>query len=96
MDNRLSDVAPRVASACARFWSAVKSAWPTPMLDRSDRYRPEAHYMRGPAQNGGRSMTFLPTALDRPEPDRIVLSGLSATYQLPLDLFPRLMFMEFL
>ena len=48
MDNRLSDVAPRVASACARFWSAVKSAWPTPMLDRSDRYRPEAHYMRGP------------------------------------------------
>gem|GEM_PF-1151092 len=45
MDQRLS---MSVASACARLWGAVKSAWSATRVDGAGKYRPEAHYMRGP------------------------------------------------
>jgi hypothetical protein len=48
VDQRLSDVAVSIASAGTRLWGAVKSAWPTTMAGRAGKYRPEAHYMRGP------------------------------------------------
>jgi hypothetical protein len=48
MDQQLSDAAASVASGCARLWGVVKSAWPTTMAGRAGKYRPEAHYMRGP------------------------------------------------
>ena len=43
-NHRLSVAATTVASACARLSGAVKSAWPA----AEAKYRPEAHYMRGP------------------------------------------------
>jgi hypothetical protein len=48
MDQRLADVAMSIAPACARLWGAVKKAWSTTMAGRAGKYRPEAHYMRGP------------------------------------------------
>jgi hypothetical protein len=45
MDQRLS---MSVASAWARLWGAVKSAWSATRVDGAGKYRPEAHYMRGP------------------------------------------------
>jgi len=42
--HRLSDAAATVASACAKLSGAAKNAWPA----AEGKYRPEAHYMRGP------------------------------------------------
>src|SRR5262245_18117291 len=48
MRQHLSHVAHAAAFALAKASAAVASALRTTMAVPSDRYRPEAHYMRGP------------------------------------------------
>jgi hypothetical protein len=47
MDQQLSKVAYVFAFVVVRARAAVANAWQTAMADRADKYRPEAHYMRG-------------------------------------------------
>jgi hypothetical protein len=46
MGQQLSKIAYVLAFAKAR--TAVANVWRAAMADQADRYRPEAHYMRGP------------------------------------------------
>jgi hypothetical protein len=48
MDRQLSKAAYVLAFLVVRARAAVANAWQTAMADPTDRYRPEAHYMRGP------------------------------------------------
>ena len=48
MYQQLANIASVLALAIAKASTAVANAWWTAMGDHSDRYRPEAHYMRGP------------------------------------------------
>jgi hypothetical protein len=48
MYQQLANIAYVLALAIAKACTAVANAWWTAMGDHSDRYRPEAHYMRGP------------------------------------------------
>jgi hypothetical protein len=48
MGQQLSNVAYVIAFAVGKARTAAANAWRTAMADQSDRYWPEAHYMRGP------------------------------------------------
>jgi hypothetical protein len=48
MHQQLANIAHVVAVAIVKARSAVADAWWTALGDQPDRYRPEAHYMRGP------------------------------------------------
>jgi hypothetical protein len=48
MDRPLSKIAYVLACVVVRARAAVAVAWHSTMADQPDRYRPEAHYMRGP------------------------------------------------
>jgi hypothetical protein len=48
MDRQLLNIARALAFAIVSARTAIASAWWSAMGDRADRYRPEAHYMRGP------------------------------------------------
>jgi hypothetical protein len=48
MDRQLSKAACVLAFLVVRARAAVANAWQAAMADPTDRYRPEAHYMRGP------------------------------------------------
>jgi hypothetical protein len=48
MGRRLLKLAYALAVAIVRARAAVASAWQTALADQADKYRPEAHYMRGP------------------------------------------------
>jgi hypothetical protein len=48
MGRRLAKVAHILAFVAARGRAAVANAWHTAIADQPDKYRPEAHYMRGP------------------------------------------------
>jgi hypothetical protein len=48
MYRQLANIACVFAFAVVKARTAVANAWWTAMGDHSDRYRPEAHYMRGP------------------------------------------------
>jgi hypothetical protein len=48
MGRRLLKLAYALAVAIVRTRAAVASAWQTALADQADKYRPEAHYMRGP------------------------------------------------
>jgi len=45
---RFAATPPWWGIAVARARAAVANAWRTAMADQADKYRPEAHYMRGP------------------------------------------------
>ena len=48
MGRQLSKVACSLVSVIARVRAAAANAWQTAIADQADKYRPEAHYMRGP------------------------------------------------
>jgi hypothetical protein len=48
MGRRLAKVAHVLAFVVVRGRAALVNAWHTAMADQADKYRPEAHYMRGP------------------------------------------------
>jgi len=48
MFQHLSHVGHSLGFAVVKATAAVAEAWRTMMGDQTDRYRPEAHYMRGP------------------------------------------------
>jgi hypothetical protein len=48
MDRQLLSIACALAFAIVKARAAIARAWRSAMGDRADRYRPEAHYMRGP------------------------------------------------
>ena len=48
MGRQLSKVRYVLAFAVARVRAAAANAWQAAMADQADKYRPEAHYMRGP------------------------------------------------
>ena len=48
MGRRLAKVGHALAVVVVRARSAVANAWQAAMADQADKYRPEAHYMRGP------------------------------------------------
>jgi hypothetical protein len=48
MGRRLAKVAHILAFVAARGRAAVANAWNIAIADQADKYRPEAHYMRGP------------------------------------------------
>jgi len=48
MFQRFSHVGRVLASAVVKASAAVADAWRTIMANQARRYRPEAHYMRGP------------------------------------------------
>jgi len=48
MGRQLSKVASALVVVIARAHAAAASAWRTAVADSGDKYRPEAHYMRGP------------------------------------------------
>jgi hypothetical protein len=48
MNKQLSKVAYALAFVVVRARAAVANAWQAAMADQADKYRPEAHYMRGP------------------------------------------------
>jgi NAD-dependent oxidoreductase involved in siderophore biosynthesis len=43
-----SYLAARIASSWASLCGAVENVWPAMLAGRAGKYRPEAHYMRGP------------------------------------------------
>jgi hypothetical protein len=48
MARQLSKVASVLAFVVVRARAALANSWQTAMADPADKYRPEAHYMRGP------------------------------------------------
>jgi hypothetical protein len=48
MRRRLLKLAYALAFAIVRTRAAVADAWRTALAGEADKYRPEAHYMRGP------------------------------------------------
>jgi hypothetical protein len=48
MYQQLANLAHVLSFAVVKARTAVASAWWTAIGDPADRYRPEAHYMRGP------------------------------------------------
>jgi hypothetical protein len=48
MGRQLFKVASALAVVIARVHAAAANAWQTAVADSTDKYRPEAHYMRGP------------------------------------------------
>jgi hypothetical protein len=48
MHRQLANIAYVLGFAVVKARRAAANAWWTAMGDHSDRYRPEAHYMRGP------------------------------------------------
>ena len=48
MSQALSHVGQVLGFAVLRASAGLASAWRATVADRADRYRPEAHYMRGP------------------------------------------------
>jgi hypothetical protein len=48
MHQQLVNLAYFLAFVVVKARTAVASAWWTAIGDQADRYRPEAHYMRGP------------------------------------------------
>jgi hypothetical protein len=48
MYQQLANLAYVLAFAVVKAPTAAASAWWTAIGDEADRYRPEAHYMRGP------------------------------------------------
>ena len=48
MHQQLVNLAYVLAFVVVKARTAVASAWWTAISDPADRYRPEAHYMRGP------------------------------------------------
>jgi len=48
MYRQLANAAYVLACAVAKARTTVTSAWWTAMGDHANKYRPEAHYMRGP------------------------------------------------
>jgi hypothetical protein len=52
MDRQLSKVAYVLALLVERARAAVANAWQAPTADPTDKYRPEAHYMRGSGPKG--------------------------------------------
>lgn len=48
MRQPISHLAASVALICAELLAAVKDAWLSTKPGSAGRYRPEAHYMRGP------------------------------------------------
>jgi hypothetical protein len=48
MHQQLVNLAYVLAFVVVKARTAVASAWWTAIGDQADRYRPEAHYMRGP------------------------------------------------
>lgn len=48
MGPQLSKMASALAVVIARAHATMANAWQTAVADPADRYRPEAHYMRGP------------------------------------------------
>jgi hypothetical protein len=61
MYRQLANIAYVLALAIAKACTAVVNAWWTAMGDHSGRYRPEAHYMRGPGRSGGRNTLEFPS-----------------------------------
>jgi hypothetical protein len=55
MDRQLLSIACALAFAIVKARTAIARAWWIAMGDRADRYRPEAHYMRGPVRSGTRN-----------------------------------------
>ena len=48
MYQQLTNLAYALAFAAVKVRAAAANAWWTALGDPADRYRPEAHYMRGP------------------------------------------------
>jgi hypothetical protein len=48
MDRKLSKIARVRAFVLVRARAAVANAWRAATAEPADKYRPEAHYMRGP------------------------------------------------
>jgi hypothetical protein len=48
MVQQISDAAASLVSVFAGLGSAVRDIWVVPTMRRPRKYRPEAHYMRGP------------------------------------------------
>jgi len=46
MRRQIFEVAMRSVSSCAKTWAAIRESWK--LTGSTRRYRPEAHYMRGP------------------------------------------------
>jgi hypothetical protein len=62
--SRILRSAAMIISICAAVAGAVKEAWAaSAMGSASLRYRPEAHYMRGPGPNGSKNTHSFPRGI---------------------------------
>jgi hypothetical protein len=55
MYQQLANLAYVLAFAVVKARTGVAAVWWTAIGDQADRYRPEAHYMRGPVRSGAQN-----------------------------------------
>jgi hypothetical protein len=54
MGQQFSNATSGLVSAALKAWTVVANVWRSVVVIDARPYRPEAHYMRGPAQSGAR------------------------------------------